>query len=410
MGIKVVYSRELSSTVSEKDARRSIPTKSKAREFVRQLGWDDIATKYHGLVLDVADELNYYSVDYFRILLNVHTKEHILNAKPGWGAIRNALTNCYALIHATKINTGEKKVIFAPTSGFHHAGYGYAWGFCTFNGLVAAALSLKGKVLILDGDQHFGDGTTDIINRLDLQDRITNYSITAWNDIPDFKGYDHIIYQAGADAHYLDGGYLNDDTWIKRDKLVFEQAKKLDIPITVTFAGGYSSLSKVVELHLSTYWTAYEIYYGIDEVKVLKQELARPDDRELTFKNKRAREILYGQLSAPFFYKHFFKTWRERNNWSLFSAALVLGVLPKRYESIEAGRIQPTQKILAACKVAGIFHAIQRLAKPYVSFDVGEFNWILVNTRAHFGDPKAVYDDLKKDLHLLTGDDLLWKI
>ena len=59
----------------------------------------------------------------------------------------------------------------SPTSGFHHAGYSSAFGFCTFNGLMETALALKaeGKVRrvgILDCDQHYGDGTAEIMAAL----------------------------------------------------------------------------------------------------------------------------------------------------------------------------------------------------------------------------------------------------
>ncbi|MBC7787170.1 MAG: hypothetical protein H7Z18_06935 [Methylophilaceae bacterium] len=45
------------------------------------------------------------------------------------GAARKALRNC--------------RVAVAPVSGFHHASYDQASGFCTFNGLVVAAQVLK---------------------------------------------------------------------------------------------------------------------------------------------------------------------------------------------------------------------------------------------------------------------------
>jgi acetoin utilization deacetylase AcuC-like enzyme len=67
--------------------------------------------------------------------------------------------------------TGEST--FSPTSGFHHAGWDSGHAFCTFNGLLVAALKLRlqrrvQRVAILDLDAHFGDGTRDIIRRLGL--------------------------------------------------------------------------------------------------------------------------------------------------------------------------------------------------------------------------------------------------
>lgn len=255
MTIKVFYSPQLNNV----DKRSRIPTEQKAKEFVTALGWEPDVS-YHGLV-NAYPYFTGTTIDYAKGLLRkVHSAAYFDNAKPGWGTTNNALAHNIILFKACEY-AAEHGIAFAPVSGFHHAGYDYGWGFCTYNGLVAAALQKQGRVLILDGDQHFGDGTLDILNKLNLRDKITNYSIKEWNDIPDFEGYDHIIYQAGADAHYLDGGYLNDETWVQRDEIVFQKAKDYNVPITVTFAGGYSSLQKVVDLHLSTYWTATRIYY-----------------------------------------------------------------------------------------------------------------------------------------------------
>ena len=62
-------------------------------------------------------------------------------------------------------------VACSPSSGFHHAGYESAFGYCTFNGLMVTALALTaegkvGRVGILDCDQHYGDGTAEIMAAL----------------------------------------------------------------------------------------------------------------------------------------------------------------------------------------------------------------------------------------------------
>ena len=67
----------------------------------------------------------------------------------------------------------RSRVACSPSSGFHHACYGAGAGFCTFNGLIVAcrkllAEGLVRRVGILDCDWHYGDGTDDIIRRLNL--------------------------------------------------------------------------------------------------------------------------------------------------------------------------------------------------------------------------------------------------
>ena len=62
--------------------------------------------------------------------------------------------------------------VCAPVSGFHHAKFAKADGFCTFNGLIVAALEAAKagakRVGILDLDMHYGDGTDYIIDKLGL--------------------------------------------------------------------------------------------------------------------------------------------------------------------------------------------------------------------------------------------------
>ena len=76
-----------------------------------------------------------------------------------------------AMLAAAREALRNGRVAAAPCSGFHHAGYSNANGFCTFNGLMVTAMALHAsgevkRVGILDFDQHYGDGTDDIIDHL----------------------------------------------------------------------------------------------------------------------------------------------------------------------------------------------------------------------------------------------------
>jgi acetoin utilization deacetylase AcuC-like enzyme len=163
----------------------------------------------------------------------------------------------------------------APVSGFHHARYAAGGGFCTFNGLAvtASALLTEGlveRVMILDCDQHFGDGTEQILDRLDLEGKVENISFGRWFGAPCDAGaylaalrkqvsrlaaFDLVLYQAGADVHVDDplGGVLTTELMIERDRIVFEAARRASVPIAWNLAGGYQEpLSRVVELHVNT--------------------------------------------------------------------------------------------------------------------------------------------------------------
>ena len=163
----------------------------------------------------------------------------------------------------------------APVSGFHHAQYDSAGGYCTFNGLVITAqkLLMEGavrQVLILDCDMHYGDGTDGILERLGLARSITNATFGRWYHQPSPAGaylqrlretvagldaLDLILYQAGADVHVDDplGGVLTTEQMIERDQIVFEAAHVSETPIAWNLAGGYQKpLSKIVDLHVNT--------------------------------------------------------------------------------------------------------------------------------------------------------------
>jgi acetoin utilization deacetylase AcuC-like enzyme len=163
----------------------------------------------------------------------------------------------------------------APVSGFHHAHSDSAGGYCTFNGLVVTAQKLLAegvvqRVLILDCDMHYGDGTDQILERLAVRDAVTNATFGYWFHQPSegraymqrlretvarFDSYDLVLYQAGADVHVDDplGGVLSTDEMIARDRIVFDAARASETPVAWNLAGGYQEpLARVIELHVNT--------------------------------------------------------------------------------------------------------------------------------------------------------------
>lgn len=173
------------------------------------------------------------------------------------------------------VRTGENSC--APVSGFHHAGYDFGGGFCTFNGLMVAAMDLlesgtAQKVGILDCDQHYGNGTDDIIRRLGVDDAVVHFTAGQHNfdadwfieALPDiicglFSECDVLIYQAGADPHINDplGGWMTTDQLLERDVQVFATCKHLGLPVSWNLAGGYQrdksgGISPVLAIHDNT--------------------------------------------------------------------------------------------------------------------------------------------------------------
>lgn len=179
-----------------------------------------------------------------------------------------------AAVHAYQ----HKCHTFSPTSGFHHACYGYANGFCTFNGLAIAAILLNKqhkvqRIGILDLDSHFGDGTENIIYKTNSEALIAHYSLgnyeiqkhnnAEWlENLPNlikkhFSDCGILFYQAGADSHEDDpevhSGHFTTEQMYERDKLVYSTCNALNIPVVTTLAGGYQKpVQKILDLHSLT--------------------------------------------------------------------------------------------------------------------------------------------------------------
>jgi acetoin utilization deacetylase AcuC-like enzyme len=184
-----------------------------------------------------------------------------------------------AMISATLAAMRDGKPAAALCSGFHHAGYASGGGFCTFNGLMVAAFEAKKagakKVGILDLDEHYGDGTNEIIKKLKLSKWVRHFTggahyhtasqaETFLKALPGimrarFHDCDVLIYQAGADPYVLDplGGWLTMEQLAERDRLVFETAKRMGLPVAWNLAGGYSKdadgkITPVLQIHRQT--------------------------------------------------------------------------------------------------------------------------------------------------------------
>ncbi len=179
-----------------------------------------------------------------------------------------------ALLTAARWALADGGAVAAPVSGFHHAHWDAGEGFCTFNGLLVAALALRaaGKVKrvgILDYDFHYGNGTDDIIDRLGI-DWIVHVTAGASYHQPQqaraflqaidahlesMRGCDLVLYQAGADPHVEDplGGFLTTTELLSRDYKVFAGLARRGIPVAWDLAGGYQQpLARVVEIHVNT--------------------------------------------------------------------------------------------------------------------------------------------------------------
>lgn len=186
----------------------------------------------------------------------------------------------------------EEGVAANVAQGFHHAPYGSGMGFCTFNGLALVAQENPGKELVvLDCDEHGGNGTEDFTERLSNLRQITIHGqsfgcrgsersvcVNLDSVTEDFSPYrdalglafdkldewspDLVIYQAGADPHVddpLGTVGLTTEQLRERDRLVFDGLLARNVPVLFVLAGGYQEPieDKLMPLHVNTFEEAF---------------------------------------------------------------------------------------------------------------------------------------------------------
>jgi acetoin utilization deacetylase AcuC-like enzyme len=184
--------------------------------------------------------------------------------------------------------------------GFHHACEDHGEGFCLFNDVAVAIHVLRrdkaiSRAAIVDCDVHHGNGTAFIF----AGDRaVFTFSIHQEHNYPVFKphssldvhlpdyaddelylrqlagalprvlatGPDIVFYLAGADPFeddQLGGLSLTKQGLRRRDRLVFNAARELAVPVVVTLAGGYARrLEDTVDIHAATVEEAIGAFGG----------------------------------------------------------------------------------------------------------------------------------------------------
>lgn len=191
-------------------------------------------------------------------------------------------------------------VAFNVAGGTHHAGSNWGEGFCLLNDqAISANYLLNNKIaksiLIIDLDVHQGNGTAEIfeseprvftlsmhgVNNFPYRKEISDLDIGLADDTGDDEYLqilkdtlpgliqkqqpDFIFYLSGVDilkTDKLGKLALSREGCLERDRFVFEQSKKNQIPVQVSMGGGYSpDIKDIVEAHCNTFRIANEIYF-----------------------------------------------------------------------------------------------------------------------------------------------------
>jgi acetoin utilization deacetylase AcuC-like enzyme len=179
-------------------------------------------------------------------------------------------------------------VVWSLTSGFHHACYDHAEGFCTVEALTLGAYELwkyrKLRTLIVDDDAHYGNGCVGMIKQHRMYDycaymqsyfthgqaNLGKYRLELQQNIESFVP-DVIFYQAGADNWVGDplGGSLDFEQLYQRDIWTFQLAKERGIPVVCNLAGGYAeNYEHTLQIHMNTGEAMKEVYLGRGEAVI----------------------------------------------------------------------------------------------------------------------------------------------
>lgn len=215
--------------------------------------------------------------------------------KTGFPLTKELIEREYIITEGTKtcVDYAIKYGISANIAGgTHHAFRNRGEGFCLFNDVAVASYYAIKKhklksILIIDLDVHQGNGTAEMCNG---DERIFTFSMHGKNNYPLHKEKsntdvelengtkdqeylsklktelntigntlkpDFIFYQCGVDVLETDklGKLsLSMNGCKKRDEIVFDFSKQLNVPITCTMGGGYSrEIKTIIEAHSNTF-------------------------------------------------------------------------------------------------------------------------------------------------------------
>lgn len=184
------------------------------------------------------------------------------------------------------------------SGGFHHAYPEHGEGFCAIHDVAVAIRKLQAdgavkKAIVVDTDVHHGNGTAAIFRNdptvftlsihqlnnypghkppsnvdLNMDDRVEDEEylgalIPAVQQALDSFRPDILFYVGGADPYcedQLGGLSLTKEGLKKRDRSVFEEARRRGIPVATTLAGGYARrVEDTVRIHVNTILAAREV-------------------------------------------------------------------------------------------------------------------------------------------------------
>lgn len=266
-------------------------------DTTRKSGWIADSLRLHPISGVVLDDPSFFTVIAEGVVRRVHEETYVDAVRTGepkdlassQGFIWDAGLYPTAIAHTAGLLAATERVLRhgdpwagSLSSGLHHASFDRGKGFCTFNGLAAAAqhaYDLGARhILVIDFDAHCGGGTYSTTRHLpvtqidvscvsydrwrpadtDLSSDLLDAQVDNYLDIirialeraTDRGPWDFVIYNAGMDPR---NSGVSAEQLAERERLV---AQWSTAPTIVTLAGGYTSnISQhhLVSLHRATF-------------------------------------------------------------------------------------------------------------------------------------------------------------
>ena len=187
----------------------------------------------------------------------------------------------------------EKGFAINLALGFHHAHPERGGGFCVFNGLAHVAKCFpEHRIVVLDCDEHGGDGTAIFAERLPNFHAISVFgsrfgvrphershvlqvprgaragtamleAIAQALDLIHNLCPDLVLFQAGADMHVDDSKstlHIDGETIELRDHQVLQALHVMQIPTLCSLGGSYQAAPVTAKIYSQTVRTGYRIF------------------------------------------------------------------------------------------------------------------------------------------------------
>lgn len=189
-------------------------------------------------------------------VLLVHSPGHLEHVRMDTPVYRMALLAAGAAIKSSELSmAGHPSFALCRPPG-HHASPSSCWGFCYFNNIAIAVEKLLReqrikKVLVIDFDLHFGDGTSNIFTG---NPHVSFWHVKGSNStsfVENLESYlkkseaDMVAVSAGFDRHVNDwGGMLHTEDYGAMGSLLGSFAReKCQGRIFAALEGGYNARS-----------------------------------------------------------------------------------------------------------------------------------------------------------------------